>query len=514
MQIGAHLIARNEPDNIINCLDSCNGLVDYFVVAVDSGPESDETYNLIKDRENTFVYRQDWPNSFADARNDSLKVLLEKYPNIDYILWVDGDDYWSSNRAISISHEEVRKRLEEQRPGAVNNIYTYGNDDNNNSSLSYYRLRLFAHTPGTSPTYTWEGSAHETLVCQKASCGITVSWNDWVLIHKKSENIDWKAKTGRNIQMLELDVAKNPDNTRSLFYLAREHKDLGHTEKAIVSFMKYVNKSNFNLEKYQALLDLTELFQRNNDLYSAEMSARQAIELIPEVAFAPNMLGEIYMKKNRPDLARMYFAMAAYAPHGAVLFDYIPYRTYIPQRWLSVACMYSGMQEEAIKHHQIAKKIAPNDGGLKFNDPWLIDNSKEFPSELNFLCAFDENFNEVSTLDEFLTKSLPHFTYILGDAFDIEVVDQTTCLDSLPTKTIYINERLTSELLLLTESVFLSKEPIAIIVKDFGDWAIKNVVANYLQQNAKVQLYRNFELNKKNSSLNKNEGIGILIRTN
>ena len=142
MKLGNHLIVKNESHNIVKCLDSCEGLVDFTVVAVDSRPESDETFNLIKNRKDTYVYRQDWKDSFAEARNDALNKLVELRPDLDYILWVDGDDQWGTKDQGSISHEEVRKRLEDLRPGAINNEYIYAEDLGSNIlTLFYQRLR-------------------------------------------------------------------------------------------------------------------------------------------------------------------------------------------------------------------------------------------------------------------------------------------------------------------------------------------------------------------------------------
>ena len=532
MKIGLHMIVREEEDNILNCLNSCNGLVDFTVVAVDSKKESDKTYNLIKDRENTYVYRQAWNNSFADARNDSLYKLLEKYPNVDYICWIYADDTWGTEYQGSISHETLRQRLEHQKPNVINNTYIYAEDvASNKPNLSYLRLRMFSHTPSSPPNFIWEGVAHETLVQTNTSTYQTLSWSDWILIHNRNKNIDWKNKTRRNIDMLEKAVKENPNNTRTLFYLAREYKDYGDIEKSIVNFMKYINKSNFTLEKYQALLDLAGLFQLQDDYHSAEMSLRQAMDLMPEIGFASNSMGDLYMKQNKPEIARMYYAMSIYAPHGPVLFDYIPFRTYIPHKSMSLACVYSGMLEEAIKHHEIAKSMAPGDIGIKYNDPWLIDNSKEFPEQLSWLSAFDTSYNNktytdlktekiknLTTVEDWIINSnnLPWYSYLLGNDITIINVEKTQknkeFMESNLWRTIFINQTLTMEILESCKDIFIDKSPIAIIIKDFGDWKIKNIVANYLFKNSNINLYRNFELSKIDSSIDKKEGLGILIR--
>lgn len=519
MFIGLHMIVKGESHNIVQCLDSCKGLVDFSVIAVDDRVDSDETFNLIKDRPNTYVYRQHWEDSFATARNDSLTKLIEKCPNVDYILWIDGDDQWGTIEQGSISHEEVRLRLERDQPEAVNNEYIYAEElGSNNPNLSYLRLRIFKHVPGQPLVYEWEGSAHETLVSKRVTGRPTVTWKDWVLVHYRAKEIDFKSKTGRNIKMLEKDLEKNPTNTRTMFYLGREYKDHGDLEKSIVILTKYIHNSNFKLEKYQALLDLGYMYFWKGDLDSAEEKTKSAIDLIPEVAFAYNLLGEIYMKKNRPDLARIYFAQSVYAPHGPVLFDYIPSRTFLPYRWLSVACLYSGMKSEAISHHMKAKSIAPEDPGLKYNDPWLIDNSKPFPEVLEVslrkwagcdIRAFDANYINVTSTEQYLKDTLPLNTLVVGDSipflFDYESANKYAfCL--------LINQEVTEEVLDLAYRSLPSSNPIIIVIQNFGDWKVKNTVAKFLPKYSNIQLYRNFEFCQVNPSINSSEGIGILVR--
>lgn len=505
--IGNHLIAREDSHNIVKCLDSCEGLVDFTVVAVDSRPESDETFNLIKDRKNTFCYRQKWEDSFATARNDSLKTLLELRPDVNFILWVDSDDQFDTTSQGSVSHEEIRKRLEELKPEAVNNVYIYAEDSgSNNPNLSYQRLRIFAHEPGKPLEYEWSGSAHESLMCRKSSGRPTLSWNDWVLVHHRAPNHEWRAKTGRNVKMLELDLEKDPSNNRTMFYLAREYKDFGDYEKSIVMFTKYIHKSLFSLEKYQALLDIGYMYLWRNDLDSAREKAQDAIKLCPEVAFAYTLLGEVTMKLNRPDLARMYFAQAVFAPHGPVLFDFIPSRTFGPRRWLSVSCNYSNMHDEAVYHHNIAKSMARQDEGIKYNDPWLIDNSEPFPDEFSDF-KFDENYNETLVdTDSFLRNSLK-------EKFTLDEIDKLLTLDIADNSDlILINQTVTNEILDSTNELLKDISPVVIIVRDFGDWGVKSAVARFLTRSPSVSLYRNYELSSKNPEIDKSQGIGLLIR--
>jgi tetratricopeptide (TPR) repeat protein len=402
----------------------------------------------------------------------------------------------------------VRKRLQDEKPAVVNNQYVYAEDLGSLSpSLSYRRLRLFAHEKGKPLTHTWEGSAHETLVCRRILDRPSVDWDDWVLVHYRNDNIDFKSKTGRNIKMLEKELKEFPDNPRTMFYLGREYKDYGDFDKSIVMLTKYLHKSNFTLEKYQALLDLGYMYLGKEDYDSAEEKARQAIDLIPEVSFAYNLLGEIKMSLNRPDLARMYFAQSVYAPHGPVLFDYIPSRTYLPHRHLSVACYYSGMYKEALNHHMIARKLAPHDLSLRYNDPWLIDNTEDFPQELSDLNGCNELFLKSESVSQFTSDLLPEDTFEVSDEEAISRIDSIN-----DCRCFYITiPDLNDEMLDLIVSKLNNEKPAAIIVNKFGNWRVKFTVAKFLSRHSEVSLIRSYDSLRGNQNFIADDGIGIII---
>ena len=509
--IGFHLIVKGNAHNIADCLNSCRGLADFIVVGVDDREDSDETFNLIKGIENVYAYRDTWEDSFSISRNRALHTLLKLRPDLDYIGWMDGDDVWGTPAQGSISHEEVKRRLAEQKPDSVNNVYIYADDlASGNPNLSYMRLRLFAHTPGQSfPNYEWEGSAHESLVQKKSTGGPSLWWNDWILVHNREKDIDFSVKTGRNIEMLEKDLQKNPNNTRTMFYLGREYKDFGKYEKSIVTLTKYVNKSYFDLEKYQALLDIGHMYLWKEDFDSAEEIAKKAIEVSPRIAFAYTLLGEIYMKKDRPDLAKLEFAKSIYAPHGNVLFDYIPGRTYVPHRWLSVACLYSNDYENAQRHHMIAKKLAPMDTSIKYNDPWLLDESESFPTEYNEFSIINQIYTEGNYLNQ------EDFLISLFTTLDIENKESLFLSNQLLTinqKNVFLINDLIKSLEQFIDTINnIPEKPTIIFIKNFSDWVIKTVVAKYLTMFNHAKLYRKFDLYRKNSNIPQKEGIGILL---
>jgi tetratricopeptide (TPR) repeat protein len=427
--IGIHLIVRGEEDRIVECLRSNIGLADFFSIAVDSRPDSDKTYELCCDfvrdtlgaKAVEGIFRDEWQDSFGTARNNALQKtlsILDKYPNnLLYCGWVDSDDVWDKT---SISHDEVRKRLQATQPDSVKNKYIYGFDysvDPPAPSLTYYRTRIWKHVANEPPLFRWNGPAHEVEVKQRSINSLDPTWNDWVLVHRKGDNEGHRAgRTERNIKIFEKAVREEPNNARYCFYLGREYKDSGQFHKSIVSMQKYLNLSQFPAEKYQALMDMAYMYKWLGDLDNAEKTAREALHFKPEISEAAVLLGEICSVRNRWDLARSWFAYAIFAPHGEVLFDHLPMRTYIPHRWMAIACHYTGLQREAEVHHRIAKNMATSDPLIKYNDPWFNDNRDNFyPESLQgFFEASDLNYRQAVKEQQFPCKEF--VTFLLHNA--------------------------------------------------------------------------------------------------
>ncbi|HLK14140.1 MAG TPA: glycosyltransferase, partial [Fimbriimonadaceae bacterium] len=79
------MIVRNEERVLANCLESIKPFVNQVVV-VDTG-STDRTVEIAQEYADVLV-EIEWPNSFAEARNESLK-----YAEGRWVLWLDADDY-------------------------------------------------------------------------------------------------------------------------------------------------------------------------------------------------------------------------------------------------------------------------------------------------------------------------------------------------------------------------------------------------------------------------------------
>ena len=78
------MIVRDEENTLTLCLNSVKDIVDQMVI-VDTGSK-DKTIQIAKNL-GADVHQFQWCDSFAEARNESIK-----YANGDWILWMDADE--------------------------------------------------------------------------------------------------------------------------------------------------------------------------------------------------------------------------------------------------------------------------------------------------------------------------------------------------------------------------------------------------------------------------------------
>jgi tetratricopeptide (TPR) repeat protein len=489
--IGLHMIVKEESDRIQACLESFMGLVDVFVIAVDSKPESDLTFDIVKKvvGDKGFVYRQVWQDDFSVARNDALDNLLNRYPDIDYVLWADGDDVLALSGPGISPPEEIKKRLDEQRPDTVQAPYVYGMDfvkTGVSPNLKYYRNRLWRNIKGSPKFRYWKGPIHECDVQNYSSGRPDITWDDFVIIHLKGEARPQNSE--RNMRVLEAAHVKEPDDARTMYYLGREYKDNGHYEKSIAMLIKYLHKSSFPEEKYDAMLLIARMYQSLGNVDSALEWATKALNFKPEVAFAATLIGDLYLSSKRdPSLARPWYAYAAYAPHGKVLFDDLPARTYIPHKWLAFCCSQIGDMERAYYHHKISKSLAPLDKDIRFNDIWFNDNSTiEYPSIFQPIVNYMDtkgNFGEIenSVAEKFKVLSV------------FDQIDYSALQGASPFEILYLDATPNSQFFKEFNSLLGHlKLPALIVVKEMNQKNLSSQFASLLREVPGLKLIRNY----------------------
>ena len=367
--IGCHIISNGTAEEIIECLNSQETLANFIVLALDSSAPVETTLKLEKFKEtfypDLFIYRQKWEHDFSKARNDCLDTLLIKYPECDYIYWVDSDDVWD----VSVDFSKFKAKLEEAMPNSVILPYEY------QEGIELNRRRFWKLTESGRSPYAWVGVAHEVEQLLLPEFNGEVIWNEFKLTHNKKETPEESnKKRARNIKILQKAVEEDPDNVRNLFYLSREQYNNAAYTDAINNYTLYLKKSNNIAEKYQAYLDLMYIYVHLKEYDKAIDAGLTAVNMYPNVAFAATILGDIYRIQEKWALAAVWYEYAVNSPNAPVIIDLVSLRTIAPLRWLSVACQRLGRAEDASFYHKECGDCEIQDGLQEHNSIWLFSN--------------------------------------------------------------------------------------------------------------------------------------------
>ena len=212
-RLSAVLIARDEEAVLGRCLASLRGAVDEIVV-LDTG-SSDHTIALAW-RCGASVYRGEWTDSFAEARNAALACARG-----EWILWIDADE------ELVCPPERLRALLDAGHGAYDVEIENLVDDRAEGDRFVHSTLRLFRRGEGTR----WEGRIHEQVVDLD---GPRVRIEGPFLRHYGYQPgiMAAKDKASRTIRLLERSLEECPEEPFASFNLANALLVSGRHEEA------------------------------------------------------------------------------------------------------------------------------------------------------------------------------------------------------------------------------------------------------------------------------------------
>lgn len=280
------MIVKNEERHIARCLASVQGIADEIIV-VDTGSD-DETITICE-RFNAKVYKHQWENDFAKARNASLQ-----YAAGDWILILDADEELDQDTGSflrSLLHNELPSR------GLLKIINYSGKKLDENEAFEMLQTRLFRNNMG----FVFKGRIHETIETEKDS---TSYFSLPCVIHhygylEPEEKL--KQKHRRNIRMLNEELSREAADPWLIYHLASEcyrvkefEKALHFTNGSIYQFLskKRMPPSILYFLKYTLLIEL-EQFEE------AHMGIDKALKLYPDYCNLHYYKGVILFRLNK-----------------------------------------------------------------------------------------------------------------------------------------------------------------------------------------------------------------------
>jgi glycosyltransferase involved in cell wall biosynthesis len=93
IKLSSCLILKNEGQTIYRCLDSVKNITDEYIIGIDKTCSDETEAEVLRFKEENpdheyDIYKYDWPESFAEARNEGMDKATG-----DWILIMDGHEF-------------------------------------------------------------------------------------------------------------------------------------------------------------------------------------------------------------------------------------------------------------------------------------------------------------------------------------------------------------------------------------------------------------------------------------
>ena len=317
------MIVRNEAAVIGRCLESVKPLIDHWVIC-DTG-STDDTSQIIQQTLSGIpgeLHRAPWVD-FGHNRTEALSLAKGK---ADYHLLLDAD------MILNVRGEFPRKLAAD--------VFFLRHE----GPVDYWVERLL------SDRHDWRfvGATHEYVVSETAKVKAKLPELSVTHFEDGSARAD---KYQRDIRLLKRALEDQPDDARSVFYLAQSYRDIGNLPQAVEWYDKRAALGGWEEETWYSLYQIARLQQRMGIAWPLVLDA-----YLRAYGFRPARLeplyhvARFYRENEQFDLGYLFSRSVIEAPYPEdVLF--IERSIYEHGLWLEYAlcCERLGKRDEAIR---------------------------------------------------------------------------------------------------------------------------------------------------------------------
>ena len=373
------MIVKNEEENLPRLLNSIQGLYDELII-VDTG-STDNTVEIAKSF-GAKVYCFEWCDNFSAARNESLRHATK-----DYILWLDADDELKKEE-----HIKIRYALSKYRGYAFYLRLINFTDQGDTESI---QMRMFPRREDIR----FEGSVHEQVYPSIERAKIPMTLCDAVIIHhgyKESGDNDTKLK--RNLEILKKDLAREPDNILTLFFLGRTLRGLNQLEDSVSYYDRIIEKGRDDNKLRATDLYQITLFERAGIL-ATNGRLKEAINLLEDLGNAGKnniidfTIGELYYKSKEYEKAYKYLYRIKDVSFKEEL---VPLDLKLIKKNLY---KYLGVSSLFVRDYNTAKRYIGH----------LIDHDPQDPQNYHYLALCEEKQGNIKKAIDICSKAIERF---------------------------------------------------------------------------------------------------------
>jgi len=366
-----NMIVRNEAHIVGELLDAVAPYISSWVI-VDTGSD-DGTQDVIRSQLGGLgipgeLHQRPWRN-FGYNRSEALTLAQGRG---DYVWVVDADDRVLGKPDFSRLSADVYRLHYEKSKG-----------------LTYWRRQLFRDGLG----WRYEGVVHEYAVCDGPVVEQRLE-GDYVIESRRlgARNLD-PLKYARDRDLLLAEVERNPDDARSVFYLAQSYFDLGDFHNAREWYARRVDLGGWDEEVYCAMFRLAVTLSKLGAPWPEVQDAYlQAWDFRPIRAEPLYAIASRYRSVQRYRLGYLFAerATAIPLPEQDNLFvsaDVYAWRAADEQ---AVCASWIGRHDEAftLSRHLLARPDLPDEDRRRIeanrdlSAPGMIDAASTYPDTL------------------------------------------------------------------------------------------------------------------------------------
>lgn len=292
-QITLCMIVRDEERVLDSCLASASPFFSQIIV-VDTG--STDSTKEIASRRGVDLKEIVWPDSFAEARNESLRGAKGRW-----IFWMDADDTLPPMSGMALL--KAATKADSSISGFV--VPVRFTDEGPQSGVQVDHVKLFRNLPGLE----FEGRIHEQILpsLRRLSPSGSIARLDAHVLHSGYDTSpEGQAKKRvRDEKLLKLDLDERPGHPFVLFNLGMTAHYSDDHEEAIEWLDKCLEASRegeSHVRKAYALKGIS--LRRLGRVDDAIEAFEQGLELVgddPELHF---QLGHLYAERGQNELAK------------------------------------------------------------------------------------------------------------------------------------------------------------------------------------------------------------------
>ena len=354
LKVCVYTISLNEIKHVERFAKSCKDADE--IVVCDTG-STDGTFDKLLECGITAYKISIKPWRFDIARNTALSLVSK---DIDLCISMDLDE---------VIQDGWRDLLEEEwhlKKGLINKVnYDYiwsWKEDGSTPNLAFTQEKIHSRFE-----YYWKYPCHEVLVFygkqQESFSQLPIS------IHHKS---DLTKSRGHYLDLLELGVKENPEDTRACFYYARELLFHSKNDLASQEFKRYLSleKSVWHHERAAAMRYLSKIEKDKTEYWLLKASQED-----PESKEAIIELSKYYLfEAHKYELAYAYIlkSLEIQRPNYGYFKESFSY----DETAFDIAALAAynmGLKQKAYEYGQIALDMKPLDSRLAKNLEYYKD---------------------------------------------------------------------------------------------------------------------------------------------